>query len=60
MIGKQAAPSQKYKNLTGEPTFAKLMYQEINSPFSTIEGHQICANTKYVAVSIHDYKTHPK
>ena len=52
MIGKQAAPSQKYKNLMGEPTFAKLMYQEINSPFSTIEGHQICANTKYVAVSI--------
>jgi hypothetical protein len=51
MIGKQAAPSQKYKNLAGEATFAKQMFQEVLSPFSTTEGHQICANTKYVAVS---------
>lgn len=48
MIGK---PSAKYKYVGGEPTYVKMMYQELTTPLQGVEGNQVCANDKYVAVS---------
>jgi hypothetical protein len=28
------------------------MYQDLNTPLQGVEGHQLCANSKYVAVSL--------
>lgn len=48
MIGK---PSAKYKYLGGEPTYVKQSYQDLNCPLQGVEGNQLCANARYVAVS---------
>lgn len=50
MIGK---PSAKYKYLAGEPTYVKQLYQDLVTPLQGTEGHSLCANEKYVAVSTH-------
>ena len=48
MIGK---PSAKFKYLSGEPTFVKQQFLDLHTPLQGVEGNQVCANAKYVAVS---------
>ena len=37
MIGK---PSQKFKYIQGEPTYApNMMYQDLSTPLAGVEGH---------------------
>jgi hypothetical protein len=49
--------SKKFKYMFGEPTHTggKSTFDGLNLPDGTVEGNPICANSKFIAVSINNY-----
>ena len=46
----QGKPSGKFKYIQGHSTFPKKEYFDLVTPLQGVEGNQICANSKFVAV----------